>query len=95
MTIAINALQKRLYRLEERLTTEPDLIEIVLAALSDNDLELLYEHAVLRESGFNEEQAASMMGERWLMYEVATAHFQEGYQQVAAALRKLSKANKK
>jgi hypothetical protein len=90
--IAIKTLQKRLDLLEERPTTEPDLVEIVLADLSDDDLELLHEHAVLRESGFNDEQAASMMGERWRSYQEATAHFQEGYLQAIDAFRELEKA---
>lgn len=77
---AITTLRKRLDRLEDKPTTEPDFVEIVLAALSDDDLELLHEHAVLRESGFDEVQAASMMGERWRRYQEATVHFQESYQ---------------
>jgi len=71
--------------LEVRPRKEPDIVEIVLTTLSDADLELLQEHAVHRESGFNEEQAASIMGERWATYEVAAVHFQEGYQQAIDA----------
>jgi len=78
--ISTAALQKRIDRLELRPATEPDLVEKALAALEDKDLELLQEHAILRESGFNEEQAAQMMGERWLAYEVAATNFREGYQ---------------
>ena len=77
---AITALRKRLDKLELRPTNEPDLVEKALAVLEDKDLELLQEHAVLRESGFDEEQAAQMMGERWLAYEVAATNFREGYQ---------------
>ena len=76
---AIKTLQKRLDLLEERPSTEPDLVEIALAALSDSDLELLHEHAVLRESGFNNEQTASMMGERWQLYLQAKDKLLEEY----------------
>lgn len=54
--IAITALQKRLDKLEGRPTTEPDIVELVLMALYDNDLMLLQELASLREAGFDEEQ---------------------------------------
>jgi hypothetical protein len=50
--IAIKSLQKRLDKLEECSTTEPDMVEIVLAALEDVDLELLQELSMLYESGF-------------------------------------------
>ena len=77
MNTSVKALQKRLDLLEERPSTEPDLVEIVLAALSDDDLQLLHEHAVLRESGFNEEQAASMMGERSSLFQQAVERFKQ------------------
>jgi hypothetical protein len=38
---------------------------LVLAALADDDLELLQELSILRESGFDEGQTASMMGDRY------------------------------
>lgn len=47
---AIKTLQKRIDRLEERPTTEPDIVESVLAALTDADIELLQEFSILRES---------------------------------------------
>jgi hypothetical protein len=77
--IAIKTLQKRLDKLEEHPTTEPDLVEMVLAALKDADLELLQELSSLRESGFNEEQTASMMGDRYQKAQEAVVHFQEAY----------------
>jgi hypothetical protein len=91
---AIKTLQKRLDLLEERPSTELDLVEIALADLSDADLELLHENAVLRESGFNNEQTASMMGERWRRYQEATAHFQESYQQAIDAFREQEKVRR-
>jgi hypothetical protein len=54
--IALKAPEKRLDRLEVRTTNQPDIVELVLQALSDDDLVLLHELASLRESGFNEEQ---------------------------------------
>jgi hypothetical protein len=77
---AITALQKRLDRLEERPSTEPDLVEIVLATLDDADLEVLQEASELNAAGYNAAEISSMMGERWLAYEVAAAHFREVYQ---------------
>jgi hypothetical protein len=49
--IAIKALQKRLDKLEDCPSNESDLADTVLAALSDQDLELLHEYAILREGG--------------------------------------------
>jgi len=37
----------------------------VLTALEDADLELLHEISMLRESGLNEEQNATMIGDRY------------------------------
>jgi hypothetical protein len=85
--IAIKTLQKRLDKLEERPTTEPDLVEMVLAALEDDDLELLHELSMLREPGFNEEQIASMMGDRYQEAQEALTHCKESYQVVLDALR--------
>jgi len=73
-------LQKRLDILEQRPTTEPDIVSMVLTTLNDVDLELLQEQAALREAGFTEEQTASMMGERYKRGQKAVAHFQEAYQ---------------
>jgi hypothetical protein len=77
--IAIKTLQKRLDKLEEHPTTEPDLVEMVLASLEDADLLLLQELSILRESGFNEEQTASMMGDRYQEAQKAIMYFQEAY----------------
>jgi hypothetical protein len=77
--IAIKTLQKRLDKLEERPTTEPDLVELMLAALEDDDWELLQELSILRESGFNEKQTASMMGDRYQEAKEAVLHFQKAY----------------
>jgi hypothetical protein len=79
---AIKALLKRLDRLEERPTAEPDTVELMLAALEDTDLELLHELSILRESGFDEEQTASMMGDRYQLARDAIGHFQEEYQEI-------------
>lgn len=78
--IAITALCRRLDKLEERPTTEPDIVSMVLTTLNDVDLELLQEQAALREAGFDEEQTASMMGERYKRGQKAVANFQEAYQ---------------
>jgi predicted nucleic acid-binding Zn-ribbon protein len=84
--IAIKTLQKRLDKLEERPTTEPDLVETVLAALEDADLELLQELSSLRESGFNEEQTVSMMGDRYHKAQEALTRCKENYQKVLDTL---------
>jgi len=78
----IKNLQKRLDRLEPRPTTEPDLVEIVLEALSDDDLDLLHEHASLRDAGFDEEQISVMMADRWSRFQQAV----ERFKQIAAEL---------
>jgi hypothetical protein len=85
--IAIKTLQKRLDRLEERPTAEPDIVEMVLAALEDADLELLQEISILRESGFNEEQIASMMGDRYQEAQETVVQFQKVYQGKLDVLR--------
>jgi len=59
---------------------------MVLAELSDGDLDLLGEMAVLRESGFNEEQTATMMGDRYKLAMAAVTHFQEAYQEALSVL---------
>jgi hypothetical protein len=82
---AITALQKRLDRLEKRPSTEPAIIEIVLATLDDADLEVLQEASELNAAGYNAAEISSMMGERWPAYEVAAAHFKEGYQRAIDA----------
>lgn len=73
----INALQKRLVRLEDRPINEPDIVEKVLDTLSDDDLELLHENASLREAGFDEEQIAFMMAERWPLFQRAVERFNQ------------------
>jgi hypothetical protein len=89
--ISTAGLQKRLDILEQRPTTEPDIVELVLAALNDADLELLHEHTTLREAGFTEEQTASMMGERYKELQKAVTHFQECYQEAQSAERTRAK----
>lgn len=83
--ISITALQKRVSLLEGR-SSEPDLVEMVLATLGDEDLEVLQEASELNAAGYTAKEISSMMGERWLTYEVAAAHFQEGYQKAVDAL---------
>jgi hypothetical protein len=83
--IAVKTLQKRLDKLEERPTTEPDIVEMVLAASEDDDLLLLQELSSLRESGFDEEQTASMMGDRYHEALNALVHFQEAYRVIIDA----------
>jgi hypothetical protein len=85
--IAIKSLRKRLDKLEDRPTAEPDIAELVLASLEDADLLLLQELSILRESGFNEEQTAQMMGDRYQLAHRAIRHFQEVYQEVLAIKR--------
>ena len=79
MTATIASLQKRLDKLDNT-AKEPDLIELAIAKLSDKDLELLHEHTALRESGFDEEQNAQMMGDRYADAQEAAAHFQKNMQ---------------
>lgn len=74
---AIKALQKRLDRLEDRPTNEPDLVEMVLEALSDDDLDLLQEQASLRDAGFDDEQISVMMAERWSLFQQAVERFKQ------------------
>jgi hypothetical protein len=74
---AIKALQKRLDRLEERPTNETDILEMVLRALPDQDLELLQEHATLWEAGFNEGQISLMMSNRWALFQQAVERFKQ------------------
>lgn len=93
--IAITALCRRLDKLEDRPTTEPDLVEMVLAALEDEDLEVLLEASELNAAGYTAEEISSMMGERWLTYEVAAVHFQEGYQKAVDALSSKGKPKEK
>ena len=78
MTATIASLQKRLDKLDNT-AKEPDLIELAIAKLSDKDLELLHEHTALREAGFEEEQTAQMMGDRYHETQKAVAHFQKEY----------------
>lgn len=73
----INALQKRLDRLEDRPINKPDIIEKVLEALSDDDLDLLHEYASLREAGFDEEQISVMMADRWPLFQRAVERFNQ------------------
>jgi hypothetical protein len=61
---AVKTLLKRLDRLEPRPTTEPDIVSLVLTTLRDSDIELLQELSSLQESGFDDEQTASMMADR-------------------------------
>jgi len=78
MTATIASLQKRLDKLDNT-AKDPDLIELAIAKLSDRDLELLHEHTALREAGFEEEQTAQMMGDRYHETQKAVAHFQKEY----------------
>ncbi len=73
----INALQKRLDRLEDRPIIEPDIVEKVLDTLSDGDLELLHEYASLWEAGFDEEQISGIMVDRWSFFQNAVARFKK------------------
>jgi hypothetical protein len=61
----------------ENTAAEPDLIELAIAALSDRDLDLLYEHTSLREAGFDEEQTATMMDKRYQKAQKAAERFSE------------------
>lgn len=81
MTATIASLQKRLDKLDNT-AKEPDLIELAIAKLSDRDLELLHEHTALREAGFEEEQTAQMMGDRYQDALEAAAQFQKEYADV-------------
>ena len=79
---AIKTLQKRLDHLEGRPTTEPDIVEMVLTTLEDADLDLLQEVSCLREAGFDEQQIATMMEDRWPQYLKAAARFQSEYARI-------------
>ena len=70
-------------RRKQRPSTKPDLVEIVLAALKDADLEVLQEASEL--NAYNAEEISSMMGERWPRYQEAVTHFHECYAQLAKA----------
>jgi hypothetical protein len=74
---AINALQRRLVRLEDRPINEPDIVEKVLETLSDDDLDLLHEYASLREAGFDEGQISVMMADRWPLFQRAVERFKQ------------------
>jgi hypothetical protein len=74
---AIKSLQKRLDKLEDRSSNEPNLVDMVLAALSDQDLELLHEHAILREKGFDEDQISCIMADRWSPFQQAVERFKQ------------------
>ncbi len=73
--IAIKTLQKRLDQLEDRPIARSDIIELVLQTLSDDDLELLHEHAALKEAGFDEEQISGIMVDRWSLFRLAVERF--------------------
>jgi hypothetical protein len=51
------------------------------------DLELLQEHATLRETGFNEDQIVITMEDRHKHFQKAVARFQEGNETVLGAFR--------
>ncbi len=98
MTATITSLLKRLDKLDYT-AKEPDLIELAIAKLSDKDLELLHEHTALREAGFDEEQTAQMMGDRYADALEAAAHFQKKYadtmDKIKMKTRKLQKYHEK
>ena len=79
-------LQKRLDRLEPLLTTDPDIVSLVLTSLKESDIELLAELACLREAGFDEEQTAQMMGSRYKQVLKKVEHFQKAYQAIEKGL---------
>jgi hypothetical protein len=72
----IKSLMMRLDRLEDRSTNEPDILDSVLHATSDEDVRLLREHASLQEAGFDEEQIKVKMSDRWLLFLEAIARFE-------------------
>jgi len=80
---AIKTLQRRLDLLEGRPRTEPDIVEMVLSTLEDADLDLLQEFSSLRESGFDEQQIATMMADRYHLAQNAVKHFQSEYVRIA------------
>lgn len=86
--IAISTLTRRIERLEPVPDPQPDIVGAVLSSLSDAQIDLLHEMAVLRESGFDEEQTALMMGSRYRKSQKALGHFQKAYQEVVSASRK-------
>lgn len=79
---AIKTLQKRLDHLEGRPSTEPDIVEMVLATLDDADLDLLQEVSCLREAGFDEQQIATMMDDRYQEAQMAMVRFQKEYARI-------------
>jgi len=78
--------------LEGRPTTEPDIVEMVLTALEDADLDLLQEASCLREAGFDEQQTVAMMGYRWSQYLQAAARFQAEYVRIVGEPGKRTEA---
>jgi hypothetical protein len=84
---AVKTLLKRLDRLEPRPTTEPDIVSLVLTTLRDSDIELLQELSSLQESGFDDEQTASMMADRHGMAQKAVETFQVRYQAIQEQMK--------
>jgi DNA-binding transcriptional MerR regulator len=91
--IGIKALERRIDLLEgRRQPSEPDLIELTLARLSDRDLELLHELNLLRESGFDDAQIEEMLGKRYPAAQKAIDHFHKQYEKAEIQARKTKAA---
>ncbi len=85
---AIKTLQKRIDRLEEQPTTEPDIVESVLADLSGCRSGTFAGVFDSTESGFDEEQIAEMMKDRYRRAKKAVECFQAKYAEIAAMRQK-------
>lgn len=77
------ALIRRLDRLEEHRSTAPDVIGLALAAVSDEDLDILQEAAELGACGHSISEIATILAERWPLYQKAAERFREAIERIA------------
>jgi hypothetical protein len=84
MPVALAALSRRLEWLEGRRPAggEEIIVNAVLGSLSDSDIELLEEHAVLRETGYDEDTVAVFMEEKYSRFQKAVEVFKERHQAI-------------
>ncbi|MCJ7444438.1 MAG: hypothetical protein MUO26_07910 [Methanotrichaceae archaeon] len=89
-TATIKSLDRRISMLEERAPPENDsnITNLVLSqSISNEEIALMEEHAMLAETGFNDTQISEMMQERYSQAQDAFDHFREAYQTVLQALK--------
>lgn len=83
---SIPALERRLDRLEKRMSDGPDIVGMALSTVSDEDLDVLQQASELNECGYTKAEIAVMMGERWPLYQEAAARFQEAAARIVAEM---------